>query len=300
MKNSRYWGFFFAASSAIFYGLQPALIQITYSGGSNGVTMTFLRSVLAIPVLYLLLRCQGETLKVEKGDLHRILILGAVGSASTTILLYCSYTYIPTGVATTLHFIYPLLVTVTCILFFREKLTVPKALAVILSVVGIFCFMGKDTSFHPLGITLALLSGLCYTFFTVYMSSSGLKRYHHFKLALYMCIVVGACSGIYGIATHQLTLSLTPRAWVFSFLVAICVAVAGSSLYQLGIRYAGPSTTAIFSTLEPITSVIIGCLVLQETMTWVKLLGCICIFSGVLLTTVSSIRPAAKEPSESC
>ena len=296
MKNYRYLGFVFAAASAVFYGLQPSLIQVTYSGGSNGVTMTFLRSVLAIPVLYILLRRQGESVLPEKGDFHRVLILGAVGSASTTILLYCSYSYIPTGVATTLHFIYPLLVTVSCVLFFHEKLTLPKALAVLLSVAGIFCFTGKDASFHPLGIVLALLSGVCYTFYTVYMSVSGLKRYHHFKLALYMCVVVGCCSGLYGLFTRQLTLSLTPMAWLFSFIVSVCVAIFGNSLYQLGIRYAGPSTTAILSTLEPIISVIVGCLILHESMSGIKFLGCVCILSGVVLTTRAGIRPAAKDP----
>lgn len=290
MKTLRHRGLFFAASSAVFYGLQPTLIRVAYDGGSNGVTMTFLRSLLAVPVLCLLLRQQGESFKVEKGDLRRILILGVVGSSSTTILLYSSYAYIPTGVATTLHFIYPLLVTVFCILFFREKLTVPKGLAAGLTVLGILCFMGKDRSFHSVGIALALLSGLCYTFFTVYMSTSGLKRYHHFKLALYLCVVVGTCSGLYGMATHQLTFSLTPKAWLFSFLVSLCVSVAGSSLYQLGIRYAGPSTTAILSTLEPITSVILGCLVLKEAMTWVKILGCLCILTGIFLTSFSGCK----------
>lgn len=287
MKKVRYLGFFFAAASAVFYGVQPALIRVTYDGGSNGITMTFLRSILALPFLLFLVRRQGETLKLDPGDFRRVLILGAGGSASTTILLYSSYAYIPTGVATTLHFIYPLLVTVGCVIFLREKLTAPKIFALILSTAGIACFMGRDASFHPTGLALALLSGVCYAFFAVYMSASGLKRYHHFKLTFYMCAVVGSCAGLFGAVTGQLTFDLTPEAWLFSLLVALCVGIAANSLFQLGIRYAGPSSTAILSTLEPITSVIVGCLLLGESMTGLKLVGCVCIFSGVILITLA-------------
>ena len=42
------------------------------------------------------------------------------GAFATTVTLYMSYSYIPVGMATTLHFIYPVLVTAGCVLIFRE------------------------------------------------------------------------------------------------------------------------------------------------------------------------------------
>jgi len=292
MKQTNCQGLLFAASSAVLFGVQPILVSVTYAGGSNGITMVFLRSALALPALFLLARLQGEDLRLERGDLRRVVILGALGSACTSILLYSSYSYIPTGVATTLHFIYPLLVSIGCVLLFHEKFTPPKAAALFLSTAGIFCFLGQDISLHPLGIALALLSGLCYAFYAVYMSFSDLKRYHHFKLSFYMCLVAAVSSGLFGLATGQLSLTLTPKGWLFSLLVALLVGVGANCLFQLGIRLVGPSTTAILSTLEPITSVVFGCLLLHEGMTWLKLAGCVSICLGVLLIAGQKAGPS--------
>lgn len=293
MEKMNFRGLLFAAASAVLFGLQPIPISFTYAGGSNGITMVFLRSTLALPALYLLLRLQGGDLRLERGDFRRIVILSMLGSALTSILLYSSYSFIPTGVATTLHFIYPLLVAVGCALIFHERFTIPKTAALILSTAGIVCFLSPDdVSLHPAGIALALLSGLCYAFYAVYMSASDLKRYHHFKLAFYTCLVVSIFSGLFGLASGQLALALTPTAWLFSLFVALFIGVAANCLFQLGVRYAGPSVTAILSTLEPITSVVVGCLFLHEGMTWLKLAGCASICIGVLLIAAQKAAPS--------
>lgn len=99
----------------------------------------------------------------------------------------------------------------------------------------------------------------------------------------YLCLFGAALSGIYGGVTGQLALHLTGQAWLFAFLVSICASVGAISLFQLGIRYTGASTAAILSTLEPITSVILGVLVLGELFTARKIAGCLCILLSVVL-----------------
>lgn len=133
------------------------------------------------------------------------------------------------------------------------------------------------------GIFLALLSGLFYSIHMVVMDKSGIKNMHYFKLSFYLCLFGAALSGIYGGVTGQLALHLTGQAWLFAFLVSICASVGAISLFQLGIRYTGASTAAILSTLEPITSVILGVLVLGELFTARKIAGCLCILLSVVL-----------------
>ncbi len=212
-------------------------------------------------------------------------VCGVFGAFATTVTLYMSYSYIPVGMATTLHFIYPVLVTAGCVLIFREGITIKKVLALLCGAAGTVLFLEHFSAAtgSGTGIFLALLSGLFYSIHMVVMDKSGIKNMHYFKLSFYLCLFGAALSGIYGGVTGQLALHLTGQAWLFAFLVSICASVGAISLFQLGIRYTGASTAAILSTLEPITSVILGVLVLGELFTARKIAGCLCILLSVVL-----------------
>lgn len=287
MKRYTY-GVLFAASSGVLFGLAPLLIQTAYAGGSNGITTVFLRSVLALPVLFLLARLKGERLAVSRKEIGQLLLLGVCGSAMTSFLLYSSYNFISTGIATTLHFSYPLLVNIGCAVFLGERFTKAKSAALLLGLLGIVLFMGNDSDLQPTGVALALLSGVSYAFYMIYMSASGLKCFPPFKLAFYVSLVVSIATGLFGLITKQITLSLTPTAWGNTLLLACGISIGANSLFQLGIRDAGASTTAILSTLEPITSVLMGCVALHEGISGQTLAGCLCIFGSVLTITVSN------------
>lgn len=86
--------------------------------------------------------------------------------------------------------------------------------------------------------------------------------------------------------------SLPPNAWLLSLLVSLFTSVGGLPLFQLGVRYCGASTAASLSTLEPITNVILGMLVLGETLSVLKLVGGILMIASVVLisTTKEKMR----------
>lgn len=113
--------------SAIAFGFAFTLGPMTYGdGGSNPTTLTFLRNALSLPVLFLILRYQGISLKVTGKELISLTILGGIGNAFTTLLLFISFSLIDVGIATTIHFIYPVFVTIGCVLFFKERLGIKK------------------------------------------------------------------------------------------------------------------------------------------------------------------------------
>lgn len=285
MKNQMNKGIIFTAASAVIFGFTPILARISYDGGANGITMTFLRCLLSLPVLFVILKVKNIPIKVEKAWRMPVAACGIFGAFATTVTLYMSYTYIPVGMATTLHFVYPVLVTAGCVLFFREGVTTNKVLALLCGAAGTLLFLDRFSASpgSGLGMLLALLSGLFYSMHMIIMDKSGIKNMHYFKLSFYLCLFGAVLSGIYGGATGQLTLRLTGQAWLFAFLVSICTSVGAISLFQLGIRYTGASTAAILSTLEPITSVILGVLVLGEVFTAKKIAGCVLILLSVLL-----------------
>lgn len=281
--------------SAIVFGFAFTLGPMTYGdGGSNPTTLTFLRNFLSLPVLFLILRFQRISLSVTRKELGSLIVLGGVGNAVTTLLLFISFALIDVGVATTIHFIYPVFVTLGCVLFYKEKLGLQKFVALLIATSGIACFFfGVDSaqgvnSGMFMGLVLAVVSGVTYAFYIIYMDKSGLKNQPVFKISFYVALVSTVTMGIYGTAMGELTLStLTPKAWAISTAFSLLCTVVALSLLQVGIKHVGASTAAILTTFEPITSIICGVLLLGEQVTTIKIAACALIMIGVVTLSLS-------------
>ncbi|QIB68901.1 DMT family transporter [Aminipila butyrica] len=279
-------GILYAVLSAIIYGFTPILARIAYDGGANGITVAFLRGAIPLPLLFVVLRSKKISLRLGSG-LKPFLWVSMLGLSLTTILLYMSYSYISVGMATTLHFVYPVLVSLACAIFFKEKINLCKIIALILCSGGIGLFMDQLTSSGGLGIVLAILSGGTYTLYLICIDKSGLKDIHYLQLTFYLNVGLSVIAGVFGAATGKLNLLLSPMAWALCTLVALFTTLGALPLLQQGIKLTGASTAAILSTLEPITSVILGILILSEKVSTIKLVGCVFIIVSILLITLS-------------
>lgn len=291
MKKTK--GILLTILSAIIFGFSFTLAPMTYGdGGSSPVTLTFLRSFICIPILFTILRVKNIPFTVTKKEFVKIVILGLMGSAATTLILNTSFAYIDVGIASTLHFVYPIFVTLGCIIFYKEKLSFAKLTALLIATAGICLFFsassGSPSNNLPLGILLAIVSGVTYAFFIIFIDKSGLKDINPFTLSFYIAVVVSASIFIYGTISGKLTLStLTPKSWLLTFTIAILCSVVAISLFQIGVKYIGASTAAILSLFEPITGVIFGSLILGEKLTCFKIIACVLIFTGVTILVLS-------------
>ena len=106
--------------------------------------------------LYLIVRYKYKiSLKITGREFRKILVL-SLCCAGTPLLLFQSYRYIPSGMATTIHFVYPILVLLGCVVFYRERLTVKKSVCAALCLLGILFFYTPGESGSPAGVALAL------------------------------------------------------------------------------------------------------------------------------------------------
>jgi drug/metabolite transporter (DMT)-like permease len=145
----------------------------------------------------------------------------------------------------------------------------------------------KSSSFDSdsiLGLFLALATGIFYSFYMIYMDKTGLKSEAPLKVTFYIAIVSSVSTFLYGLFTNQLLIfSLTAKSWMISFIFAVLCNIIALTLIQVGIKHIGPSTAAVISTFEPITSVIFGVILLNEKVTLIKIIACILIIAGVLV-----------------
>ena len=266
--------------SAFIYGFAPILAKFAYKSGANGITLTFLRTFLMLPLLFFIMIFRKVSFKLTKKELIDIILLGVVGGSFSMISLYAAYDYISTGLATTLHFIYPLIIVITSAVVYKEKIKKIKLLAVMLVTLGMFMFVDLNNTADKIGVILAILSGIFYSFYVVYMYRSKLDEMDYIKLTFYLMIIMSIGTYIFGLTTD----SLDYKAWILSVAISLIITLGAVPLFQVGVRCEGASTAGIVSAFEPITSIILGAIFLGETMGLVQYIGGGLIIIGVILT----------------
>ena len=278
--------------AALIFGFTPILAKLSFEGGGNGITMVFLRSAIGLPLLAVIMMIKKIPLKIPKEMRKEILIAGVFGYGLTSIMLYSSYNYIDVSLAVTIHFINPVLVMLGCAVIFREKLGKLKWIALAMGMTGIVFLMEAVQTVSTLGITLSLLSGVTCAFYIIYLGLSNLKKLHFFTVTFYLCLIQGIVAFLFGFSTGELTFNLTTLAWTYAAIIAISVTIFGVTFFQLGVMNAGPPTAAMISTLEPITSIVFGALILSEVLTLFRIAGGILIVSSVVVIAVSERNEA--------
>mgnify|MGYP005785280737 CR=1 FL=1 len=287
-------GICFTMLSAVIFGFLPVLVKIAYDGGASSAAVIFLRASLSLPLMALVLRRQGVPLRLEPGQPAALLLTSS--NAMTTLLLGASYRHISAGLATTLHFIYPMLIVAACALFFKERMSGRQGAALALSLAGVALFLEPGGQTAALwGMALALLSGFTYAFYVILIDKSGLKELHYLKLSLYVNAVMAVCSFACGLAMGELRFDMSPLAWACCLVISLLSCLGATPLFQLGVRYIGASTAAILSTFEPITSIVFGFLLLGEQLSWGKVAGCALILAGVVLVSLRGRRARSPE-----
>ena len=283
--NSKVKGIGATLLSAIYFGFVPLLMKTVYAGGGNSFTAAFLRFAFSIPVIFVVLKIKGVDLRITREELKHFFIITAFGYAGTTLLVFTAYNYIPTGMTTTIHFLYPTFTVAGLMIFYREKIKASKIFCVILCLIGIIMFYnGGEGHASLIGILLALCSSMTYAFYTIFLGKSeALRDIEPMKRLFYMHIIGAMIMLAIGLISGNLNFHMTPLSWGVMALTANLTAFVGALLYQIGVKYIGAESTAMLSTFEPITSVIVGILVYGEPMTVRIFIGCAAIIASTLI-----------------
>lgn len=276
-------GIFLTVLSAIIYGFTPVLCSITYSYGNNPITLTFFRGFIILPILTCLMLKDKVSFKVSLIEFIKISFVAIFGSVITTLLLYSSYQYLDVGTSTTLHFMYPLFVTLICHFIYKDVLTKRHIIALVLALIGIFTFINFNDLNKIKGIIFALTSGVTFSIYLVGIEKLKLSKMNDYKLSFYLALVMTVSLFIFGSTTKQLVFHQPIQSYVLIVFVAILAQLIAVICLKKGIAYLGSSLASMFSMFEPVSSVIFGFLFLNEPITILKVIGCCFILGGVSL-----------------
>ena len=289
---NRFRGFFFGMLASSTFGLLPLFTLPIMAGGMTTDSILTYRMFFASMLVALLMKLRRISFQVSLKELGWFAFLGFFyyGSAA---LLFQAYGGMSSGMATTLHFLYPVGVTLIMALVFKQKPSPFTLVAIVLALSGVALLSlrgGATESTSLVSILLVLLSGLCYAIYLVTVNNVPLLRAQdNQKLTLYVLL----SAGVFFLVNANLAQGLQPIGDVKSggllLLMALLPTLVSNLALVRAIKSIGSTLTSVLGAMEPLTAIIIGILVFDETVTGVMALGTLLILAAVTLIVLSPL-----------
>ena len=271
--------------AAVCYGTNPFGALPLYEEGVNTSSVLFYRFSMAVVMLGVMLLVERKSFRINRQEL---IVLGSLGLlfAASCITYYESFLLMDAGIASTILFVYPVMVAGIMAVFFKERITFSTVTAILLALGGIgLLYQGDgETSLSTMGIILVILSALCYAIYIVVVNQSSI-RMSSLKLTFYVLFICMFVLLAYSFTSSDLHLQLppSPRAWFYACWLGLVPTILSLVLMTIAVHEVGATPTAIMGALEPLTAVAIGVLVFGEALTVQLVIGIVLILSAVLL-----------------
>lgn len=270
--------------AAVFYGTNPLGAINLYRDGLTANSVLVYRFGIAAVILGVILAVQRKSFAVSRHELKILACLGVLMGLSSSSL-YISFNYMDVGIASTLLFVYPIMVAVIMATMFHEKITATTVISIALCICGILMLnrTSDGASLSAIGVALVMVSSLTYAVYIVIVNKSTL-RMSSIKLTFYVLLfgvlTILALNTAMGESTQALT---TVGQWAYALQLAVVPTVLSLILMVVAVHNIGSTPTAIMGAIEPITAVAIGVLLFGESFTPQLALGIVLILSAVLL-----------------
>lgn len=284
MANVKSRGYALGAVAAASYGLNPLFTLPLYGAGMGVDSVLFYRYLLAVVMLGALMLVRRQSFALRRRDLVPLAVMGLLFSFSS-LFLFESYNHMDAGIASTILFLYPVLVAVIMAVGFHEKASKAAMLSILLALTGI-AMLYKGGDGEPLsffGVALVFLSSLCYAVYIVGVNRSSLRGLPTEKLTFY-ALLFGL--GVYVVRLRfcaDLQAIPTPGFWINAVSLALFPTIVSLVTMAAAIRAIGSTPTAILGALEPLTALFFGVVVFGEQLTPRIVLGVVLILVAVTL-----------------
>lgn len=277
------WGYVAGIVTGVTYGLNPLFAKPLLSMGVSVDTMLACRYLIAVFILGVWLVFRKESLKVNKAQMWRLCILGFL-FAMSSMLLFLSYNYIPAGLATTIVFLYPVIVALIMVLL-KVYPTWQVWLSILMTFVGVVILSrpSGNMTLNITGLSLAAGSAIAYALYLIVVNRSRRLRTVTSLVLTFYALLIGSVVFLIHSAISGGEFMAGLDGW-FCWVNLICLAVFPTlvSLLTLAMatRIIGPTRTSVLGVFEPVTAIAVGTIFFGESLT-------LNIIIGVLITLVA-------------
>ena len=280
-------GYVAGIAAGVSYGTNPLFGKALMESGVPIMVMLFFRYGIAAILLALWMLCRKETFRASRRELGLLVLLGLF-FAGSSITLFCSYEFIPSGLATTLIYLYPVFVALIMV-FLRIYPSWQTWLSIAATFSGILLLSAPsgNVQIRLPGVLLAIGSALCYSFYLVIVNrSKRIRKASEHKITLYSLVTGAILFAVIRSVQGGGMLEGIDSASDWANLVGLAIVPTMISMLTLAMssRYIGPTKTAVLGVFEPLTAILIGTLLFGETLTAKMAVGiAICVAAVIFL-----------------
>ena len=290
MKSS-FKGIAMTAGAGIIFGAFPIFTTLFVRFGGDVDSFNLYGFVLTVVFLAAYIAMTKRSFAVPKQAVLWIVLAG-VANVATRILLTYSYQYLDVGIATTLHFLYPLFAALLGTLCFREKMPIYKWIAFVVASLSVSLFTtGTQAGGQLIGIILAVTSAVCFALYMLITEKANLTDLDPVVFVFYVSLVSTVGCLFMGIG-GPLIVAVPVKALIVLLLCAIVNNVIAFALQQQGVKYLGAAMTALFSLFEPVFSCVFGVIFLQQAMGIKSVFGIVLILLSLAAIVLLDNRKA--------
>ena len=282
-KTRLNWGYLAGIISGITYGMNPLFGVPVINKGLDVNSLLFYRYGVATLLMLAYMLVARKQIRISWRQFGLMAILGSLFTGCS-ITLFEAYKYIPSGIATSILYIYPIMVALIMMLFGQVpswqtwiSIFAGVAGAVLLSVKGGGGFIDWK------GIALVVASGLCYTLFIVIVNlSKQVKAIPNLTLTFY-CFFIGSLM-LFGFSGFGIKLNPVPDtvSWLNVLGLAVLPTAVATITLAAATKSVGATKTSVLGILEPLTAIFIGTLVFHEAFTINVAIGVALILFAIL------------------
>ena len=287
-KKRRNTGPLLILLAGCFWGSMGIFVRRLGADGFSSVQIVSIRVTLAAAFFSLLLLFRDRSgFRISLKDLPLFIGLGFGSILFFTVCYFTAITMMPLSTAAILLYTSPIWIMLMSVLFFREKLSRRKLLALALAFAGCVLVSGiSGEGISLTGLLVGLGSGIGYGLYSI-LGTVALRKYSPYTVTAYTFLFAAAGSWlICGPADMISTFSSAPdlpQLLLFCGLTALVTAVVPFLAYTIGLRTVEASKAGILATIEPLVATLIGIAAFSEPLTLLSGIGIILILSAVIL-----------------
>lgn len=289
---NKFKGFLYGIVASSTFGLLPLFTLPVMGEGLTTFSILSYRMLFASILVAVLMLIGRVSFATNLKELRWFAVLGFLyyGSAA---LLFQAYGGMASGLATTLHFMYPVSVTIIMALVYKQRPSMVTICAIILSLVGValLCLRESSTGVSSLlSVFLVLLSGVCYAVYLVLVSTvRRINQQNSQKLTFYVLMFSGAFFMLSTLQGGGLQIIPSASAGINLLLMATLPTLLSNLALVRSVKNIGSTLTSVLGAMEPLTAIIVGILVFDESLRGLMVVGIILILLSVSLIVLSPL-----------
>jgi drug/metabolite transporter (DMT)-like permease len=282
----RFVGFVLIAVSAAGFGTLAILGRYAYADGLDAPTILFFRFSLSTVVLVGVLVSRRESMP-RGAVLFRLVGMGALGYVGQAFCYLTALKYASAGLVALLLYLYPVFVTILSVTVLREHMTRFKVIALSLAFIGTALTIGPGGGRFA-GVFLGVSAAVIYSVYII-IGTGVVKEVSAVQSSTVIFASAGAMSCVLMLVKGP-QMPASVAGWAAIASIVIIATVLPVVTFLAGLRRTGPTNAAMLSTLEPVVTVLLAALLLEETLKPVTLAGGSLILLAVLLLARGELR----------